>query len=86
MNDKILITLDEIKADMSPMAIESMNELTDGYIRKWKNRGLMSPELCFIGLRILDQYSDNAKSIINGMKNLDRLMADADELLKSLQP
>lgn len=76
-----MITKEEIEKDMSEVAKSSIKELADKTIRKFKNTGLMSPELCLIALYILDEYSDSAKSMINSFSKLDSLLLDVDKII-----
>lgn len=79
-----MITKQEIITDMSEVAIEGIQELTDKTVRKLKYTGLMAPELCLVALNILEMYSENAKGVISGMKNLEATIIKADKLLKEL--
>lgn len=78
------ITREEIEADMSKMAIESMEELTTKTVRKLANTGLMATELCLIAHIILDRYSIQSKNIIDASKDLDSLIIKTENILSLL--
>lgn len=82
---KDYITIEEIKSDMSDIAIEGMDRLTGETIDNLKDIGLIGPELCYIALGILKRYSNNSRKLIKSMKNTSSLLEEADKLLVDLK-
>jgi hypothetical protein len=78
------ITKEQITADMSPMAVEAMQETTDLTVQNLINNGLIQPELCLIALDILDRFSEDAKGLLKLQIRASATIADADRLLAEL--
>lgn len=79
------VTKEELMSDMSEPAIEGNNRHAEELINDLKQQGLMATELCYIAHVILEKYSDSSKRLIEMGKKSLSVIAEAEELLRSLQ-
>lgn len=83
-----IITKEEIGKDFNKYQIEGFEREVNDIIKRFKDCGLMAPDICYIAHGILEKLSDKAKEQIKMFGKcgkLDQTLAKAEAMLRQLE-